>query len=126
VLLTAQTRISPYLLKMTWNGYPLYYHSKKGWGYLMVKGMRSKSITNKVNKEIDADFYFDHIFDHVYESCDKYDEQKVSSGPSHPPDDEVVLESMDQKALFYRLPHKVVKVYCIFSSLVLIYHRSNR
>jgi len=103
VLLTAQTRISPYLLKMTWNGYPLYYHSTKGWGYLVVEGMRSKFIANKANKEIDADPYFDYLFDHVDE---KY-EHEISSGPNHPPDDEIVLEPMDQKAFFYRLPHKV-------------------
>jgi len=107
VLLTAQTRISPYLLKMTWNGYPLYHHSTKGWGYLVVKGVRSKSIANKTSQEIDADFYFEHLNEHVNESRNKYDEQETPSGPSHPPDDEIELESIGQKALFYRLPHKV-------------------
>ena len=69
----------------------------------MVEGVRSKFIANKASKEIDADPYFDYLFDHVDE---KY-EQEISSGPNHPPDDEIVLEPMDQKAFFYRLPHKV-------------------
>lgn len=32
---SSQMRITPYLLKMKWNGRPLYHHPNKGWGYLV-------------------------------------------------------------------------------------------
>ena len=32
---TSQMRIAPYLLKMKWDSHPLYYHPRKGWGYLV-------------------------------------------------------------------------------------------
>ena len=33
-----QIRVAPYLLKMSWDGWPLYHHSAKGWGYLVPVG----------------------------------------------------------------------------------------
>ena len=35
VLVSAQCRVGPSLLRMSWDGYPLYYHSRHGWGYLV-------------------------------------------------------------------------------------------
>jgi hypothetical protein len=35
VLVSAQCRVGPSLLHMTWDGYPLHYHSRHGWGYLV-------------------------------------------------------------------------------------------
>ncbi len=35
VNVTAQTRVTPYLLRMKWNGHPLHYHDKLGWGYII-------------------------------------------------------------------------------------------
>ncbi len=33
--ITAQTRVTPYLLRMKWKGHPLHYHAKLGWGYII-------------------------------------------------------------------------------------------
>ena len=33
--ITAQTRITPYLLRMKWKGHPLHYHANLGWGYII-------------------------------------------------------------------------------------------
>ena len=34
-LVSPQARISPVLLRMTWDGYPLFFSNKYGWGYLV-------------------------------------------------------------------------------------------
>ena len=33
--LTTSLRVTPKLLKLKWEGYPLYYHDKHGWGYIV-------------------------------------------------------------------------------------------
>ena len=33
--LTTSLRITPKLLKLKWEGYPLYHHDKHGWGYIV-------------------------------------------------------------------------------------------
>ena len=35
VLISAQTRVAPYLLRMKWKGFPLHYHDHLGWGYIV-------------------------------------------------------------------------------------------
>jgi len=34
-LISTQMRITPKLMRLTWNGYPLHHHPKYGWGYLV-------------------------------------------------------------------------------------------
>lgn len=34
-LITTQMRITPKLMQLTWDGYPLHFHPKHGWGYLV-------------------------------------------------------------------------------------------
>ena len=34
-LISPQTRDSPLMLRMTWDGYPLFFSGKYGWGYLV-------------------------------------------------------------------------------------------
>nr|XP_054756304.1 DNA polymerase subunit gamma-1-like [Lytechinus pictus] len=41
-LISSQTRITPKLLRLTWDGYPLHYTSKHGWGYLVPGRPESK------------------------------------------------------------------------------------
>ena len=33
--ISPQMRVTPYLLRMKWNGYPLHWREKMGWGYLI-------------------------------------------------------------------------------------------
>lgn len=40
VNITAQTRVTPYLLRMKWKGHPLHYHKKLGWGYIISPHLR--------------------------------------------------------------------------------------
>jgi DNA polymerase gamma 1 len=37
-LITTQMRVTPKLMRLTWNGYPLHHHQKYGWGYLVPNG----------------------------------------------------------------------------------------
>lgn len=39
VLVSAQTRVAPYLLRMKWKGFPLHYHAHLGWGYIVPPEM---------------------------------------------------------------------------------------
>jgi len=32
--ISSQTQVTPYILQMTWDGFPLHYEQKYGWGYL--------------------------------------------------------------------------------------------
>ena len=32
--ISSQTKVTPLLLRMVWDGYPLHYERKYGWGYL--------------------------------------------------------------------------------------------
>ena len=108
-LLTAQMRVSPYLLRMTWNGYPLFHHKAKKWGYLLLQQDNAVTNTGNDNTEIDPAPYLESLSDLVKEEHDNYGEQQMGYRDMHgPPDDEVMLESISQKALFYRLPHKVL------------------
>lgn len=34
-LISTKTRSTPYLLRLTWNGYPIHYLDKFAWGYLI-------------------------------------------------------------------------------------------
>ncbi|CAI7996420.1 DNA polymerase subunit gamma-1 [Geodia barretti] len=40
VLVSAQTRVAPYLLRMKWKGFPLHYHNSLGWGYIVPQNIR--------------------------------------------------------------------------------------
>jgi hypothetical protein len=37
VLISTKTRVTPSLLRLTWNGYPVHFEEKKGWGFLVPK-----------------------------------------------------------------------------------------
>ena len=107
-LLTAQMRVSPYLLRMTWNGYPLFHHKTKKWGYLLLQDGVVTNIHNDNNTGIDPAPYLENLSELMKEEHDDYGEHWMGYKETHgPPDDEVMLESINQKALFYRLPHKV-------------------
>lgn len=110
VLLTAQMRVSPYLLRMTWNGHPLFHHKTKKWGYLALQQDSSVANTGSdEDTEIDPAQYLENLPSLVKEEHDGYGEEQVEYGDAQgPPDDELILESINQKALFYRLPHKVM------------------
>ena len=40
VLVSAQTRVAPYLLRMKWKGFPLHHHGYLGWGYIVPPEFR--------------------------------------------------------------------------------------
>ena len=41
-LITTKIRTTPNILRLTWGGYPLYYHEKHGWGYLIPEEQYGK------------------------------------------------------------------------------------
>ena len=104
-------RVAPYLLRMTWNGYPLIHHKTKKWGYLKLRQDNSVVNTdNDNNTEIDPAHYLENLSSLVKEEHENYEEQwnGYDEMQEDPPDDELILEFINQKALFYRLPHKVM------------------
>ena len=44
ILVSAQTRVAPYLLRMKWKGFPLHYHGNLGWGYIVPLDMRPGAV----------------------------------------------------------------------------------
>lgn len=47
VKVTTRTRVAPYLLKLQWLGYPLYYSTKYGWTYVADINDTSEKLTQK-------------------------------------------------------------------------------
>ncbi|XP_029430530.1 DNA polymerase subunit gamma-1 isoform X2 [Rhinatrema bivittatum] len=50
-LISLQMRVTPKLMRLTWDGFPLYYSEKHGWGYL-VPGKRVNSPTDTQDAEL--------------------------------------------------------------------------
>jgi len=129
VLLTAQMRVTPYLLRMTWNGYPLFHHKTKKWGYLVLQQEYNNSNFNSDSgdSEIDTALYLENLSDFMKEEHDSYGEKDNGHeglNIQDLPDDELTLESINQKALFYRLPHKVAgSAYIHFNTDCHFFHR---
>ena len=109
-LLTAQMRVTPSLLRMTWNGYPLFHHKTKKWGYLKIRQENPAVHTDNDNNdtEIDAAHYLENLSSLVKEEGENYEGEQRVGYDEVPPDDELMLGSINQMALFYRLPHKVM------------------
>ena len=42
IFLFFQTRVTPLLLRLTWDGYPLHHDAKEKWGYLVPKSLSAK------------------------------------------------------------------------------------
>lgn len=47
-LLSLQMRVTPKLMGLTWDGFPLHYAEKHGWGYL-VPGRRDNLVSEEEN-----------------------------------------------------------------------------
>lgn len=119
VLLTAQMRVTPYLLRMTWNGYPLFHHKTKKWGYLVIQDGSVVDVDN--DTEIDPTPYMEDLSALVKEEHNEYGEYGIRhEGTQGTPDDELIVESVNRKALFYRLPHKVESVSILFLSITVV------
>lgn len=39
--ISAQTRVTPYLLRMKWEGHPLHAHPQLGWGYIVSPKLKN-------------------------------------------------------------------------------------
>lgn len=57
--------------------------------------------------EIDTASYLENLSTLIEEEHNDYGEER-GRFEQGPPDDELILEFINQKALFYRLPHKVI------------------
>ena len=84
------TKVTPYLLQMTWKGFPLHHIKGQGWGYLVSKDDNDgRSVSQPI--EISVDF-------------DSHDWFKLEDGVSS--DDVTDDEDLVPGYHFYRLPHK--------------------
>jgi DNA polymerase gamma 1 len=109
VLLSAQTTISPYLLRMSWKGYPLYHHSEFGWGYLKDTSDFQEQFIHSISKLVDeqnpdGDWNFGMIDgDFLDPSVNTSSFEDVSSKQDSV---EVYYPGSEQKYGFHKLPHK--------------------
>ncbi|XP_038067395.1 DNA polymerase subunit gamma-1-like [Patiria miniata] len=53
-LISSQVRVAPKLLRLTWEGYPLHYEAKHGWGYL-VPGRTEDTMGEELKEEEGGD-----------------------------------------------------------------------
>ncbi|KAM4749032.1 DNA polymerase subunit gamma-1 [Rhinophrynus dorsalis] len=49
-LISLQMRLTPKLMRLTWDGFPLYYSDKHGWGYL-VPGRKDNAVSSQEEEE---------------------------------------------------------------------------
>ncbi|WAR00192.1 DPOG1-like protein, partial [Mya arenaria] len=98
--LSPQTRVTPKLLRLTWDGFPLHYDDTHGWGYL-VPGRHDNLVTDEENKALlegkqlpkERMFPYRHVVmkelckilnfqpENINEQEDDTDESPQSSGP---------------------------------------------
>ncbi|XP_052795995.1 DNA polymerase subunit gamma-1-like isoform X2 [Mya arenaria] len=93
--LSPQTRVTPKLLRLTWDGFPLHYDDTHGWGYL-VPGRHDNLVTDEENKALlegkqlpkERMFPYRHLCkilnfqpENINEQEDDTDESPQSSGP---------------------------------------------
>uniref|UniRef100_A0A8D0H7V5 DNA polymerase subunit gamma-1 n=1 Tax=Sphenodon punctatus TaxID=8508 RepID=A0A8D0H7V5_SPHPU len=76
-LLSLQMRVTPKLMRLTWDGFPLHYSEKHGWGYL-VPGRKDNVLEETLEPEAPSCPY--RVIEHLYrEHCkEKGKEQPVS------------------------------------------------
>ena len=53
VNLSAQSRVTPYLLRMKWKGHPLYCHPKLKWGYIISPDLKPGEVPQFKDDNID-------------------------------------------------------------------------
>ena len=51
VLISAQTRVTPYLLRMKWKGHVLHRHPKLSWGYLVPRDKAGKVLLRELMEQ---------------------------------------------------------------------------
>ncbi|XP_068131310.1 DNA polymerase subunit gamma-1 [Hyperolius riggenbachi] len=52
-LISIQMRVTPKLMRLTWDGYPLHFSDKHGWGYL-VPGRKDNLLSSQEEKDIEV------------------------------------------------------------------------
>ena len=122
MLISPQMRCVPYLLRMTWKGYPLHYHKTLGWGFLVPTD--SKKPTPALNDStyegypmislyIAHTFYRDFIDEDSLYLSDKYSGNdalyKVQGKhqPTHMGVSDDIVSVANKKYFFIKVPHKV-------------------
>ncbi|XP_069138631.1 DNA polymerase subunit gamma-1-like [Argopecten irradians] len=63
-LISTQMRVTPKLMRMTWDGYPLHYSEKYGWGYLIPDKIKAeKDLKNLEEQEGKPRFPIEAVFE---------------------------------------------------------------
>ena len=95
VNVTAQTRVTPYLLRMKWNGHPLYHHSKLGWGYIIAPKLTSGKVPNFGAEDVD--------YVCMENKAEGYQQVETGWGLT----DDVVTLGNGEQFYYFKIPHKV-------------------
>lgn len=111
VNISSQTKITPSILRMTWDGYPLHHERKHGWGYLApekdVKYLEEKNEEMTKEKRFPLKNYLEVI---KQREIDKQNEETDIDIGAEIFQDEVKKEKAINIGLpgvvFYKLPHK--------------------
>ncbi|XP_043934146.1 DNA polymerase subunit gamma-1 [Protopterus annectens] len=84
--ISLQMRVTPKLMRLTWDGFPLHYSEKHGWGYL-VPGRKDNLMTEPTEPELPCCPY--RAIENVYmEHCRKIGKEKPDS---FVPDEDFIL-----------------------------------
>lgn len=86
--ISSQTKVTPSLLRMTWNGHPLHHEQKHGWGYLVKKD----NLYNLSSGIDENDFPWVQDLNSFVMDDDKHGKSGIDIGIPC--------------VVFYRLPHK--------------------
>ncbi|XP_065672765.1 DNA polymerase subunit gamma-1 isoform X2 [Hydra vulgaris] len=98
---SSQTRVTPLLLRMTWDGYPLHHEREYGWGFLVP----CKSISNKKNtsstNEAKSNFPMKSFLEIIRKR-----KLLLGNTEGNVLDEEAGIDIGIPGVLFHRLPHK--------------------
>uniref|UniRef100_A0A4W4H837 DNA polymerase subunit gamma-1 n=1 Tax=Electrophorus electricus TaxID=8005 RepID=A0A4W4H837_ELEEL len=89
-LISLQMRVTPKLMGLTWDGFPLHYTKKHGWGYL-VPGRRDNLDTGE---DVEGPVCPYRAIERVYrEYCERKGKEQPQCLDSPPPDDLMLTDS---------------------------------
>ncbi|CAG8671440.1 8748_t:CDS:2, partial [Cetraspora pellucida] len=108
--ITPRNRISPFLLRLKWQGYPLFYSKKYGWMYRVPKSdeYRTKANPCKFDKPVDEKILSNGpLTNELHYNVFKEELNKMDVNEEAPvAEDHEEQYANDVNGIYYRIPHK--------------------
>uniref|UniRef100_A0A7M5UUB8 DNA polymerase subunit gamma-1 n=1 Tax=Clytia hemisphaerica TaxID=252671 RepID=A0A7M5UUB8_9CNID len=107
VNISSQKQVTPYLLQMTWDGYPLHYEQKHGWGFLApMKTQMHHLKTNVLEKEKKTGFPYRVFMEFIKQRKEDREEDLAKLQLFSQCDDMNGIDIGLPCIRFFKLPHK--------------------